>query len=351
MADAVTIKAAPFGYCQKSRLFRGSTGSNSMCAQQSRFGAVLAAILLLAAGWLPAGGAEFTVQRSDRGVTVKLDGQLFTEYLIRSGNKPILWPLIGPTETPLTREYPMRNVAGESRDHPHHRSLWFTHGNVNGIDFWSESAKSGEIRHRDFAELQGGPQARIVAVDDWIGRDGRKVCEDRRSLVFHAAKGQRIIDFDIRVTASDGRLVFGDTKEGSFGLRVADWLKVDAPGHGRIVNSDGETDAAAWGRRAAWVDYHAPHDGQTLGIAILNHPTSFRYPTYWHVRTYGLFAANPFGKKGLTGAKGEPDGSATVEPGQSLIFRYRVILHEGDEKTAQIADAFAEYAKQRFDEK
>jgi len=301
-----------------------------------------------------AAAAEFTVEKSDRGVSVKLDGKLFTEYVIRSGTKPILWPINGPGGVPLTREYSMRKVAGESHDHPHHRSLWFTHGKVNGIDFWSESAKAGEIRHRDFAEVRGGSTGRIVALDDWLDHDGEKVCEDRRTLVFRAAEGQRSIDFDIRITASNGRLVFGDTKEGSFGLRVADWLKVDPPGHGRIINSDGVTDEAAWGKRASWVDYHAPRGGQggggqTLGIAILNHPSSFRYPTYWHVRTYGLFAANPFGKNELTGVKEKPDGSATVEPGQSLTFRYRVILHEGDEKQAHVAEAFAEYAKEQFD--
>lgn len=312
---------------------------------------LLAAGIFVIAGWSPAEAAEFVVEKTDRGVTVKFDGKPFTEYLVRSGNKPILWPIIGPTGVPLTREYPMRTVSGESHDHPHHRSLWFTHGSVNGIDFWGESAKGGEIRHREFAEVQGGSQARIVALDDWLDHDGKKVCEDRRTLVFHAAEGQRMIDFDIRITASDGRLVFGDTKEGSFGLRVADWLKVDPPGHGQIVNSEGQLDAAAWGQRAAWVDYHAPHGDTTLGIAILNHPSSFRYPTYWHVRTYGLFAANPFGKSDFTSTKSQPDGSATVELGQSLVLRYRVILHEGDERVAHISNAFATYAKERLDEK
>ena len=322
-----------------------------MSAKWRLAGALLVAVSLAFATRPIACGAEFTVQQSDRGVAVKLDGQPFTEYLIRSGNKPILWPLVGPTGVPLTREYPLRTVDGESHDHPHHRSLWFTHGSVNGIDFWGESPKGGEIRHREFAEVQGGPQARIVALDDWLDHEGKKICEDRRTLVFQAADGQRIIDFDLRVTATDGRLVFGDTKEGSFGLRVADWLKVDAPGHGQIVNSEGQLDAAAWGQRADWVDYHAPHDGKTLGIAILNHPSSFRYPTYWHVRTYGLFAANPFGKSEFTDTKSQSDGSATVEPGQSLVFRYRVILHEGDEKVAHISNDFATYAKERFDEK
>ncbi len=141
--------------------------------------------------------------------------------------------------------------------------------------------------------------------------------------------------------------MFGDTKEGSFGIRVPESMTVDAKRGGRIVNSDGKTDQAAWGQPAAWVDYHGPVEGETLGIAILNHPSSFRYPNRWHVRTYGLFAANPFGKKEF-GASDGPGGEATLARGETLTLRYRVILHQGDEKEARIAEAFDAYAKQRF---
>lgn len=286
--------------------------------------------------------AEVTAEKSERGVAIKIDGALFTEYLTRSGTKPILWPILGPTGKPMTRAFPMAQVPGERQDHVHQRSLWFTHGSVNGITFWDEARTHGTIEHRRFTRVEGGPVAVVAAENDWLGPDGKKVCEDRRTLTFGTSGSTRWIDFDITLTASAGPVVFGDTKEGTMGLRVAETMKVDAKRGGRIVNSEGLTDAAAWGKRAAWVDYHGPVDGQTVGIAVLNHPSSFRFPTYWHVRTYGLFAANPFGVKDFTG-KG--DGSYTLPAGQSLRLRYRFLFHFGDEKESKIAEAFAEYSK------
>ncbi len=315
-----------------------------------RVTALFLPIILIGPLLTAASAADFTVEPSPGGAVVKLDGQIVTEYLTKSGHKPILWPLNGPTGKPLTRPWPMQGEPGESKDHVHHRSFWFDHGDVNGIDFWGEDPKkSATIRHREFVELRGGATGRMVTLNDWIGLDGKKVCEDRRAFTFRSAPDQRIIDFEVVVTASDGPLTFGDTKEGSFGLRMADSIRVDGKHGGRIVDSHGRTDAAAWGRRADWVDYHGPVDGQTVGIAILNHPSSFNYPTRWHVRTYGLFAANPFGRKDFP-----PDDSGLADPpmtlaaGHSLTLRYRVILHTGDEKSAHIADAFVAYSKESF---
>ncbi|HEV2970078.1 MAG TPA: PmoA family protein [Pirellulales bacterium] len=291
--------------------------------------------------------ATFTAEKTDRGVTVKIGGQLFTEYLIRSATKPILWPIVGPTGKPMTRAYPMEKGKGEATDHPHQRSLWFTHGEVNGVSFWEETAKAGSIRHRDFLEVRGGDDARIVTRNDWITPDQKKMCEDERKFVFRLDGDQRLIDFSVVVTASEGPLTFGDTKEGSFGMRVAHSMAVDTKKGGRIINSEGQTDAATWGQPAAWVDYHGPIDGEEVGIAILNHPSSLRYPNRWHVRPYGLFAANPFGQKGF-GASSGPGGPYTIEQGKSFTLRFRVVLHRGDEKTAHIADDFAAYAKEDF---
>ncbi len=324
---------------------------NSMRLQLSILAATLAVLTTSAVGEAQ-GGEEhkFTLERNEQGIAVKLDGRPFTEYLTHSGNKPMLWPIIGPGGVEMTRDFPMQNVAGESRDHPHHRSLWFAYAKMNGIDFWSESPTGGQIRHREFTAAESGPVARIAAADDWLDPQGRRVCVETRSLIFRAVGNQRSIDFNFRLIAKDGDVDIGDTKEGMFALRVADWLKVDSPGHGHIVNSEGQTDAAAWGKRASWVDYHAPHNGRILGIAILNHPSSYRYPTYWHVRTYGLFAANPFGVKEFTGNKKAADGSTTIEQGRSLRFSYRVILHDGDEKqSAHCQRRYAGYAKGEFD--
>lgn len=288
---------------------------------------------------------EVTTEASKAGVRVLVDGQLFTEYITRSGAKPILWPVIGPTGKAMTRSYPMRpdGLPGERKDHRHHRSLWFTHGNVGGVDFWSEDGENGTIVHREFVEISSGhPVAHITTTNDWLAPDGRKICQDERRLAFGAAEGVRWIDFDIRLFASEGSVTFGDTKEGSFGVRVAGTMKVDA-GKGHIVNSEGLTDKRAWGKRAKWVDYHGPVDGELVGIAIFNHPSSFRFPTYWHVRTYGLFAANPFGLHNFL-HRDQPIGAYTLPAGKTIVLRYRVLLHTGDEKEARIDQRFAQYA-------
>jgi hypothetical protein len=289
--------------------------------------------------------AEFSVEKADDGVTVRVNGQLMTRYVTQSGPKPILFPLIGPTGKEMTRGYPMRAVTPDERaDHPHHRSFWFTHGDVNGVDFWSENKNHGTIVHRDFVKLEGGSQAVIVTRNDWLAPDGKRVCEDERSFTFGANESARWIDVVLVVKATDGDVTFGDTKEGAFGVRVAGTMDVTAKKGGQIVNDQGLVNEAAWGQPAAWVDYHGPVDGQTVGIAILNHPTSFRYPNHWHVRTYGLFTANPFGLHDFPGGK-ELNGAHTIKKGEAMTLKYRVLLHTGDEKQGRVAEQFAEYSK------
>jgi hypothetical protein len=309
------------------------------------------AIVLIAAFAIQTGtciSAEITAERSKNGVTVKIDGKLFTEYLIQSGNKPILWPIIGPTGKPMTRDFPMLNRDGETKDHPHHRSMWFTHGEVNGENFWLERGKVGTIKHLEFTKVEGGNPAVIVARNAWLAKDGKKVCEDVRTLKFDTDGEARWIDFDIDIKATDGAVKFGDTKEGTFGVRVAETLSVNAKKGGRIINSKQEVDGDAWGKQAPWVDCHGPIDGQTVGIAIFNHPSSFRYPTYWHVRTYGLFTANPFGLHDFLGLKGDKkeSGAYDLPSGKTMTLRYRVYFHRGDEKAGKVAEAFSVYSKE-----
>lgn len=302
---------------------------------------LLGGVSALAAANLAA--AEVTAKQSEKGVVVEIDGKLFAEYVTDFKGTPIVWPIIGPTGKPMTRAYPMAKKPGEREDHQHHRSLWFTHGGVGGVSFWEIGR--GKIKHREFVEIKGGKRAVIVTRNDWLALDGKKVCEDQRRLAFGSDGDARWIDFDITIKASDGPLKFVDTKEGTFGVRVAGTMKVDAKKGGRIVNSEGQIDTGAWGKRAAWVDYHGPVDGQTVGIAILNHPSSFRFPTWWHVRTYGLFAANPFGLRAFERGK-DMDGTYTLPAGEKMALRYRVLLHGGDAKSGKVAEAFAAYAKE-----
>jgi len=301
--------------------------------------------------------AAVTAEQCGDRVVIKIDGAPFTEYWTVNGTKPILWPIIGPTGKEMTRFYPMADApAGlpeERKDHIHQRSFWFTHGEVNGIDFWAETGtktRLGSQKHKGFDTIKSGPEAVIVTRNDWLDPDGKKVLEDVRKLTFGVDGETRRIDFDIKLIASNGPVVFGDTKEGSFGLRIAETMKVDAKLGGRIVNSDGREDKDAWGKQASWVDYQGPVDNQTVAIAILNHPSSFRYPTYWHVRTYGLYAANPFGagdfKKTSKNDPNDQSGRYELPAGQSIQLRYRVLFHKGDEKQGKIAEAFAAYAKE-----
>ena len=290
--------------------------------------------------------AEVGLKQSDTGVEVTLDGKPFTTYIFNSGYKPILWPVIGPTGKEMTRAWPMREGnPDEKTDHVHQKSFWFDHGNVNGVDFWAETAKiQGKQVHSELIKAEGGKIGTLVTKTEWVGPDGTKILSDERTMRFGGDDKARWIDFDVVVTAVAGEVTFGDTKEGAFGLRIAESMRTDRKTGGRIITSEGLTDGDAWGKPAAWVDYHGPVQDETLGIAILNHPSSFRYPTHWHVRTYGLFAANPWGLGDFTG--GKQDGSHKMKMGESLSLRYRVIFHSGDEKAGKIADAFAEYSKQ-----
>lgn len=290
---------------------------------------------------------EFKVTEQDDGVTIDVDGKLFARYLTTGHKKPVIWPIMGPTGKEMTRAYPFKSDSvNEKHDHIHHESLWFNHGNVNGIDFWLSNEKVGVIVHREFVKTESGKSARLVTKNDWIAA-GKKVCEDTRWIGFGADEETRWIDFEVEVIASEGELKFGETKEGSFGVRVPTSMDVDSKKGGLIVNSEGQQDAAAWGKPAKWVDYSGPVGDETLGIAILNHPQSFRFPTTWHVRTYGLFAANPFAAKDF-GADPAKYGPHTLAAGEKIRLAYRVIFHVGDAKTGEVQKAFAAYAETKL---
>ena len=310
---------------------------------------ILALTFLLTVAFTLPAAAEVTIDETEDGLSIKLDGQPFANWVRTSGNKPIIWPIVGPTGKEMMRQFPMREAGqGERADHPHHRSFWFTHGDVNGISFWHEGKNTGTIKNREVTNvIARGETASFTIVNDWLGPDGKKICEETSTYTFGGDKDKRWIDAHCTIRATEKHnVVFGDTKEGSFGVRTAGTMKVDAKPGGKIVNSEGDTDKNAWGKAAAWVDYHGPVAGETVGIAILNHPSSFRYPTYWHVRTYGLFAANPFGLNDFQRGKGL-NGSHTLKQGDSFTLRHRVIFHKGDEEDAAIAKAFEAYAKEK----
>jgi hypothetical protein len=175
----------------------------------------------------------------------------------------------------------------------------------------------------------------------------KRLFEDERTIVIGTRpNNDRWIDFTIAIKASDGDVTFGDTKEGTFAVRVADTMRVEAKLGGRIVNSEGQVDDAAWGLPAKWVDYSGPVDGETVGIAIMSHPKSFRPVPRWHVRGYGLFAANPFGQRDFPQPEAAEQGAYTIKRGDSISLRYRVLLHAGATQPAEINSAFDEFAAQ-----
>jgi hypothetical protein len=312
--------------------------------------AALASIAAVAAA------AEFTVDRTPAGgAMVRVDGAAFAEYVVDQANKPYLWPIHGPTGAEMTRGYPMHMVEGERRDHPHQRGLWFGHESIGGADTWAEEATFeahpqlverrahlGRIRHREFRELSGGGCGVVHAVADHLDHDGRPVLAEERRMTFGADADRRWIDVDLDLIAAHGPVTVADRKDAGLSIRVPHTMTVDAQQGGAIVTSAGQRDADAWGKRAPWCDFHGPVAGEHLGIAILNHPDSFRHPTPWHARTYGLFTANPFGTRALDPAA--PVGDVELAAGDRLRLRHRFVFHRGDEQQGGIAAMYAAYA-------
>ena len=314
------------------------------------------AVLMAAGRW--AAAADVHLERCPDRVAVTVDGKPFTAYVFAGHRKPILFPVIGPGGAAMTRSWPLvEGVAGEPKDHPHHESIWFTHGAVNGVDFWAshprghapQHRQDNRIEHVELVAFESGPVARIATRNHWVKADGKVVCTDSRTVRFTADADVRTIDYAVTIHADHGAVTFGDTKEGTFGLRVPATLQTkDANGShgaaGHILNSEGLRDADAWGKAARWVAYWGPVDGRTAGVAIGDHPGNLRHPSLWHARDYGLVAANPFGLHDFTGAP-QGSGDYTLPAGESLTFRYLVMLHEGDAETAVIEARWRRWAE------
>ena len=302
---------------------------------------------------LPASAAVEMKKGPDK-VRVEIGGELFTEYCFIGAPHVYFYPLIGPGGTRMTRDWPMKNTPGEEHYHPHHRSLWFAHGSVNGVDFWTEAAPGqkakahGRIEHAKFLEVKGGKNKGVIRDQlRWIAADGSVPVTGVQT--FRVQDGaERIIDFAMTLTAGEKDVVFGDTKEGTMALRIAESMRLvgadKKPGAGKILNSAGDVDAKVWGRRAAWVDYAGPVDGKMVGTAIFDHSKNPRHPTRWHARDYGLFAANPFCEHDMDKTQPGGTGDFKLAAGQSVTFQYRIILHAGDAAQAKIAERFTDYA-------
>lgn len=300
--------------------------------------------------------SQVNIQKQADRVTVEINGKPFTALWTGADQrKPFLHPLLSATGKTVTRRWPMEQVEGEPKDHPHHRGLWFTHGDVNGIDFWgSDPSLKNDPKARIVVKSldtvkSGKKEGTIGGIFEWTDKDGAVLLTENRKMMFYADADRRTIDFDITLTANMP-VKFGDTKEGSFGLRLNPALQEDWKGGkatGTMVTAEGAAkEKNVWGKRSAWVDYAGELEGEKLGIAIFDHPGNPRHPTYWHSRAYGLFAANIFGLHDFYNDKSK-DGSLQLEKGGTLRFRYRVIIHPGDAQSAGLAEGFRKYASKK----
>jgi len=291
------------------------------------------------------GASGVKITKQEKTLRVDINGKLFTEYCFKDVPRPYFYPVIGPTGVPIIRHWPMKEGKDEAQDHVHHRSLWFTHGEINGHDFWGEGGKSGKIVHDKFLKVTYGRDIGVIQANNkYVARDGQVICTDTRTHRFYNRPDGQLMDFEITIHASQGKVVMGDTKEGSMAIRVAPWLRLKGKvGKGHILNSEGHRDGQTWGKRAAWCDYYGPEKDQIVGVAIFDHPQNPKHPTWWHVRDYGLFAANPFGVHNFEN-KPKGVGDITIPAGESLTFKYRFYFHKGDTNQAKVAEHYREYA-------
>jgi len=320
------------------------------------------AALALAGLMLPVAGRPadvvVKVDESARRADVTIGGRPFTSYIWPDTvKKPVLYPIRDAKGTLVTRGWPMDPRPGERVDHPHHVGLWLNYENVNGIDFWNNSdaikkedaPKMGTILHRRVVSARSGTRGELVTEADWVLHDGTTLLHERTAYGFSGDDTSRTIDRTTTLTALDTRVAFDDAKDGMLGMRVARQLelpstkaevftdisgrKTDVPKldntgiTGNYMTSEGKEGNDAWGTRGRWCLLTGKIGDDTITIAILDHPSNPGYPTYWHARDYGLFAANPLGQKIFS--KGQETLGFALDPKQSVTFRYRILIVDG----------------------
>jgi Methane oxygenase PmoA len=305
--------------------------------------------------------AQVKITPGPEKIAIEIDGKPFGDFYIAGKDltKPYLWPLRAPSGTYVTRMWPMEAVPEEQKmfadkviknDHQHQRGMWFAHENVNKLDFWNNEASyttpnRGKIVLKSVGEIKSGKdRGSIAATFEWsaINGDATPLLTESRVMTFYSDKDRRMFDVDITLTALQP-VTFGDAKDGVFGIRMRPVLIEEKGGTGHITNADGLAgEKQLWGKPSDWCDYSGEVDGEKVGIAILDNPENPHHPVRWHARAYGLFAANPFGLAAFTGDKSQ-SGAVSLQQGQSLRYRYRVIIHEGDARSAGIAGLWDKY--------
>src|SRR6202521_1336787 len=320
------------------------------------FSAAMLLTSFIAAGSNPPERITVLANEQARRVDISIDGQPFTSYIWPTAlKKPVLYPLRTAKGTIVTRGFPLEQRPGERVDHAHHAGLWFNYESVNGIDFWNNSEaiklenapKMGAIVHRSIVSAKGGAQQGELDVDtDWITFDKKVLLKEHTHFVFHGGPGFRSVDRITTLRALDEKVDFKDEKDGLLGLRVVRALEIpsdkpevysDASGHvttvakldntgvnGTYLTSEGKKGDAAWGTRGRWCNLSGLVGDEPVTITILDHPANPGFPTYWHARGYGLFAANPLGQKIFS--EGKQELNFSLAPHASVTFRYRILI-------------------------
>ena len=301
-------------------------------------------------------------------INVLVDGKSFTSYIHKIDpakpmaaegvllTKPVLYPLCTPSGIAVTRGWPFERIEGERQDHPHHIGLYFTYDQINGSNFWNNSKEPlPAIKHVSAevtTDAKGNPA--LATTMNWIGKDSKPLLAEKRLTSFIPGPSQHIIDIDIEFQAVADKVEFGDTKEGMFAIRLAQWLTENTDsryelGTGAYLSCNGdEKEKGVWGKRAEWVRIQGRKDGKTVGIAILNHPASANYPTYWHARGYGAFSANPLGQYAFQKSRKIDNPkrfSLKLDKGEKAPFKFRVIIYDGPRTKQQLDNEFKRYAR------
>lgn len=321
---------------------------------------------------------KITHDEAKKRVDVTVDGKPFTAYIYPGPSvlkKPVLYPILSAGGNFITRGWPMDPRPGERIDHPHHVGMWFNYGDVNGHDFWNNSTAVGPehkgpfgtIVHTGVKSMKSGKgKAELVVTADWLDKDNKVMLQETTTFEFRGTADSRTIDRTTTLKAVDKDVLFKDNKEGMIALRMARQLEqpsnkpevfTDAQGvatkvpamnnagvTGMYHSSEGIEGDAVWGTRGKWMNLTGNINGENVSVILIDHPQNVGYPTYWHARGYGLYAANPLGPSVLTSGKA-PAMNYTLPAGKSVTFRYRLVINSGNSPEKLIADQVSGFTR------
>lgn len=329
------------------------------------------------AGCLFAQQIRFVNKAADNRIDVLIDGKLFTSYRFDPKIKrPVLFPIMSPGGSFVTRGFPFELRDGQTIDHPHQVGSSLSYGDVNGIDFWNTSTfrsakeleKMGSIVHRKILKMAGGPGSGELATEsDWVLPNGKPIMREVSRYIFRASGGTRIIDRETKFTANNGDVFFGDNKEGMFAIRLASELEQEGQTDVRVTaangqlftkrnpdqrptgayfNSEGLAGDNVWGTRGKWVAVAGTIGKENVTVAIFDDPKNTNSPPYMMVRGYGLLAVNPFGQKSFDGRLQE--SKFVLNSGLSLVFHHRIVIVSGTTEPKMIEKMYQEFLSLKF---